>query len=310
MTNIEWTHPPGYRGESWNPVTGCTKVSAGCRNCYAEGVAERFWARQYPQSPPRKFTDVRTHVDRLDLPLRRRAPTCWFVNSMSDLFHEAVPDEFVRAVWATMAAATHHRFIVLTKRPARMLAVLTGWQSDGLTLREGCGAVLPNVWLGVSCEDQLTADERIPLLLQTPAAVRLVSLEPLLGRVALRNAWVTDIATEMWQQGDPLAATLMRQSVADGSGWMAPTLDWLIVGGESGPGARVCGVDWIRSIVRQGQAAGVPTFVKQLGAQVMEEFAPGCDRLITFRDRKGSDPSEWPADMRAREWPTTEEAGR
>jgi protein gp37 len=195
MTNIEWTDA------TWNPVTGCTKVSAGCKNCYAEGVAHRFWTTQYGGA--RKFTDVRTHADRLDEPLRSRKPRRVFVNSMSDLFHDSVPDAFIDQVFAVMALAPRHTFQVLTKRPARMLAYcrtlgrhhetdrvsLTAKARDGENgfrwILGANGWHLPNVWLGVSCENQATADERIPLLLQTPAAVRFLSCEPLLGPIDL-----------------------------------------------------------------------------------------------------------------------------
>lgn len=305
MTTIEWTHLPGFRGESWNPVTGCTKVSTGCKNCYAEATFPRAYSKS-----GRKFTDVMMHSDRLDKPLRARAPRCYFVNSMSDLFHTDVTDDFIRAVWATMAAARQHRFIVLTKRPDRMQEMLAAWRRDGLTLREGCGAVLPNCWLGVSVEDQAAADERIPLLLQTPAAVRFVSYEPALGPVCFAKSWMMTAADDMWERGDPLAAVMMRQSVADGSGWMAPALDWIIVGGESGPKARPFDVQWARDTVRQCRAAGVACFVKQVGAwpvyRAMKPFN-GPQQLFSngepLRDRKGADMSEWPEDLRVREWP-------
>lgn len=174
-TKIEWTDA------TWNPVTGCTKVSQGCKHCYAE----REWPRLtklVPAYAGRDFTEVRTHADRLDQPLHWKRPRRVFVNSMSDLFHQDVPDEFIRAVFAVMAQAKQHTFQVLTKRSERMREILTRWHRDGLTLREGCGAVLPNVWLGVSIEDQPSADERIIELLKTPAAVRWISAEPLLGR--------------------------------------------------------------------------------------------------------------------------------
>ena len=318
MTTIEWTHPPGYRGESWNPVTGCTKVSQGCKHCYAERVFPRAYA-----ATGRRFTDVQTHPERLDAPLLRRAPTCWFVNSMSDLFHESVPDEFIDRVFTVMMRTLRHRYIILTKRPARMAAWISGAEARVRTAlsemetaeARGSGVwspwPLPNVWLGVSAEDQATAAERIPLLLDTPAAVRLVSLEPLLGPIQLLDP-PNDI-------GEPRFSYLAQ---VDGEG---PRLDWIIVGGESGPAARPCDVAWIRGIVRQGQAAGVPMFVKQLGARVcaVGVWTPapvdyvrldpdGCAHYhrIVLRDRKGGDPSEWPEDLRVREWPMTQEAGR
>jgi len=209
-TNIGWTN------ETWNPVTGCSKVSAGCKNCYAEAITERFGTQ--------KFTDVTLHPDRIDRPLHWRKPRLVFVNSMSDLFHKDVPRSFQCRVFQTMKYAPQHTFQILTKRPERM--------------RDDLRAVtrpLPNVWLGVSCEDQATADERIPLLLQTPAAVRFVSCEPLLGSI--------DLATRIPRH--------------------ARFLDWVIVGGESGPNRREMDLDHLLSIVDQCKAEGVPCFVKQ-----------------------------------------------
>jgi len=268
-TSIEWTD------RTWNPVTGCTKVSAGCKNCYAEGVAERFWAKQYDPVQedvsgvirPRRFTDVLTHEDRLLEPLSWRKPSRVFVNSMSDLFHEAVPDAFIHRVFMVMAKANQHTFQVLTKRPARMLDYLKATNP------------LRNVWLGVSVENQHFADERIPLLLQTPAAVRFISAEPLLGPI-------------------DIVGTICKQPVG------TPALGWVIVGGESGSGARPFDLAWARSIVQQCQATGVPVFVKQLGAMPMAGRMPHPDDMfIRLKNRKGGDPSEWPDDLRIREFP-------
>ncbi|MFN3242086.1 MAG: DUF5131 family protein [Planctomycetota bacterium] len=332
-TKIQWTDA------TWNPVTGCTKVSAGCANCYAERDWPRHYGRQtVPVDPgvgspppgyeferrPRRFTDVRCHQERLDEPLRWKKPRRVFVNSMADLFHDDVPDEFISAVFATMAQARAHTFQILTKRPKRMRELLQAWQRSGLTLREGHGCVLPNVWLGVSAEDQATADERIPILLDTPAAVRFVSAEPLLGPIEFEGA-----------------------AAVDGSGVGQPYLeglDWAIVGGESGPKSRPCDVAWIHSIVEQCGEAGVACFVKQLGAVPFEQAScradepQGTDAALmelggpsslrqrammatgwTFvtspdgtscyqrhwrlEDRKGGNPEEWPEDLRVREWP-------
>lgn len=309
QTSIEWTDA------TWNPVTGCTKVSAGCKNCYAEGVANRWWKG-------RKFTDVRCHEDRLDQPLKWREPRRVFVNSMSDLFHDDVPLSFIAQVFDVMARATvacgrrhkheeecwtgePHTFQILTKRPERMLRVLNeelprfmaeSMQGDcPLSVNAEVGNwPLPNVWLGVSVENQRAADERIPLLLETPAAVRFLSCEPLLGPIDLR-----------------VAAFNGADSIESLAG-----IDWVIVGGESGPGARPCDVSWIRSIVKQCKAAGVPAFVKQLGARPMTQGQSadrhGCTDTklrrawrdanggwpIDLRDRKGGDTSEWPEDLR------------
>ena len=269
MTGIEWTD------ETWNPTTGCTKVSAGCKNCYAEGISERFWAKQYPRNDDgslRMFTDVRCHPDRLDQPLRWRKPRRVFVNSMSDLFHEDVPDLFITRVFEIMAASKEHTFQVLTKRPGRMLSFLGSNHRTEPYDRFGAAFPLSSVWLGVSCEDQATADERIPLLLKTPAAVRFVSCEPLLGAVDLFSRAFLDQA---WAPDDPSGPPIWRG------------LDWVIVGGESGPKARPMDLDWARSIIAQCRAAGVPVFVKQLGG---------------WPDKRNR-PDEWPAALQVREFP-------
>lgn len=274
MTTIEWTHPPGFRGESWNPVTGCTKVSQGCRNCYAEREFPRAYAKT-----GRKFTDIALHEDRLDKPLRRRAPTCWFVNSMSDLFHDEIDPKFIAAVWTRMAMTPRHRYIVLTKRPERLRNFLTGGNAMAETLR--------NVWIGVSVEDQPTADERIPLLLQTPAAVRFVSYEPALGPVDFDCYPSTGCPT----------------------GWLDDEngLDWIIVGGESGPRARHFEIGWARLTVEQCKSAGIPVFVKQFGTKWSRRLGITWKGKNSYTwnaaDRKGADPNTWPEDLRVREWP-------
>lgn len=317
---IEWTD------ETWNPVTGCTKVSQGCKHCYAEGVADRFWGAQYPPTAgigglrPRRFTDVRCHPERLDQPLRWRKPRRVFVNSMSDLFHEDVPDEFILQVFTVMWEARQHTFQVLTKRPERMREWMIRLLDRGEEARDAGypGSVQPwrpppNVWLGVSVEDQATANERIPLLLDTPAAVRFVSYEPALGPVDFNATpwpppgWTVipqpppfDVVPQgclpIWQD-EP-----MRAKLRDG-------IDWIIVGGESGPGARPFDLAWARSVIEQGRAAGVPVFVKQLGARPYDDWtlegAFMLDGVVNgrLRDRKGGDPDEWPADLRVREFP-------
>jgi protein gp37 len=248
-SSIEWTD------KVWNPVTGCTKVSQGCKHCYAEGIAGRFFAKQYPPNAdgsPRKFTDVRCHEERLDAPLHWRKPARIFVNSMSDLFHPDVPVEFIDRVFAMMALSPQHTFQVLTKRPQRMREFFAG---------AGRGGGVFNAWLGVSVEDQATADARIPLLLQTPAAVRWISYEPALGPLDVQQA-----------------LTYRRRDIPDGDDggrFLAGIqgVDWVVCGGESGPHARPMHPDWARSMRDQCQAAGVPFFFKQWG-----EWLPAmCD---------------------------------
>lgn len=265
-TAIEWTDA------TWNPVTGCTKVSEGCRNCYAERVTERFLS-------PGAFERVELHPDRLDQPLRWTKPRRIFVCSMSDLFHEDVPDDFIDRVFATMSLAGQHVYQVLTKRPERLcqyiaqdrMGFIEGRAKRMLRERRGdpmkpvlLGKTLagtwpwPHVWLGCTVEDQRTADARIRLLLQTPAAMRWISVEPMLGPVSIA----------LW----------LPKKIIGGRG--EPTLDgldWVICGGESGPRARPMHPDWVRSIRDQCVAANVRFFFKQWG-----EFAP-------WNHRRGTD---------------------
>lgn len=224
-SKIEWTDA------TWNPVTGCDHVSPGCDNCYAEAIAKRFH---------RPFIGaVECHADRLEMPLRWRKPRRVFVNSVSDLFHPDVPDSFIAKVFTVMARAEAHTFQVLTKRPQRMAAFL-----KALTSPRPDVWPLPNVWLGVSVENQRYADLRIPHLLATPAAVRFISAEPLLGPIGLSLEWVPGLVNSRRDYG---------------------ALDWVIVGGESGHGARPMEVAWARHLRDQCVATHVPFFFKQWG---------------------------------------------
>jgi protein gp37 len=296
-SHIEWTE------STWNPVTGCTKVSQGCKHCYAKHQA---WPRlkASPQTVyfGREFEDVQCHPQRLDQPLRWTKPRRIFVNSMSDLFHEAVPESFIDSVWAVMALAPHHTYQILTKRPERMRNYLTHPERYQRVLRAadpfrqmrpklgGIGISDPaspawwrQVWLGVSVEDQATADERIPLLLDTPAAVRWISAEPLLGPIRLRRPDFSD-----GPPGGPLGHGPGWIGPDDGSAARGPTLDWVVVGGESGPGARPCHPDWARSLRDQCQAAAVPFFFKQ-------GSAANWPRHKSFES--------FPSDLQIREYP-------
>lgn len=290
---IEWTNA------SWNPLAGCTRVSAGCDLCYAAALAAgrlknnpayKDLAVVTPSGRAAFNGTIRLLPDRLDQPLRWRRPRRIFVNSMSDLFHEGVPDDFLDKVFGVMALAQHHTFQVLTKRPERMrdysptadrwdaarqwLRSLLPTRTNGP--REYVGHVmanqqwpLRNVWLGVSCENQKTAAERIPILLQTPAAVRWISAEPLLGPIDLRNL----VAHHDWDDFDDLdALTGDRTSLVTGpddindhTHW--PGLNWVVVGGESGPHARPMDLDWARGIRDQCVAAGVCFLFKQVGGR-------------------------------------------
>lgn len=247
VTKIEWTN------NTWNPTTGCSKVSDGCKNCYAARMARRLAAMGKPGYTALPWTaanaaaNVVCHPKRLEIPLRWRKPRRIFVDSMSDLFHEQVPDAFIERVFRIMMLAGQHTYQILTKRPGRMLAWVTRWLDDACWPATGCpmfsdGERMPgHIWLGVSVENQAAADERIPLLLRTPAAVRFLSCEPLLG---------------------PLNVT---RYLLDGAHKWEHRIHWLIAGGESGPGARPMHPNWARSLRDQCQAAGVPFFFKQWG---------------------------------------------
>jgi len=250
---------------------------------------------------PRWTGRVELIPSKLDEPLHWRKPRRVFVNSMSDLFHEALSDEAIDQVFAVMALADQHTFQVLTKRPARMLAyissrprdriypqmvVLASEQVPGGLTRQREDWPLSNVWLGVSVEDQATADERIPLLLQTPAAVRFCSYEPALGPVDFSPYW---LGGACWACG------AYKAQCECGETAKLRRLDWLIVGGESGPGARPFDIAWARSAIAQCREAGVPVFMKQVGARPV-----GIPWPMTG---KGGDPIQWPLDIQVREFP-------
>lgn len=314
-TGIAWTDA------TWNPTRGCRRVSPGCENCYAERTAIRMSNKggaydglvKLSKSGPRWTGAGRLVPEVLLQPLRWQKPRRIFVDSMSDLFFEKFTNEEIAAVFGAMAASPHHIFQVLTKRPERMekwmrwarLQTMGGDVPDIMRLytydvmrtwHETIGSWLPhfhgelkatlsrrpndfwplhNVHLGVSVEDQEHADERIPILLATPAAVRFVSYEPAL----------TGVTFEPW--------------IGEGHG-----LDWIIVGGESGPGARPFDLEWARSTVAQGNARGVPVFVKQMGSNAVDSH----DMPFLFVDvdfkKKGADPSEWPPELRVQQFPT------
>lgn len=229
VTSIEWTE------RTWNPVTGCSKVSQGCKHCYAERIADRFWG-------DRPFTEVQCHPERLAHPRSIRKASMFFVNSMSDLFHPDVPEDFILEVFRVMAECRQHTFQVLTKRSGRLAEIANhlSWAK--------------NIWMGVSVEDARVV-HRIDHLRAVPAAVRFLSLEPLIG---------------------PLESL-------DLSG-----MHWVIVGGESGPGARPMKAAWVKSIRGQCRAAGVPFFFKQWG---------GVFKKHSGRELEGRTYDEFPAPL-------------
>lgn len=296
-TQIEWTE------YSWNPITGCAPVSEGCEHCYAQRMAKRLAGRYgYPADEPFK---VNLHLERTTEPLRWKKPRRVFVCSMGDPFHPDVPDEWLDQIFGVMLAfrvlanMPDHTFMVLTKRPARMKRYFTerepvelikswakaapiftddpnvtfedavysatchDWDENG---RNSSGSEykpwgyidklwpLPNVWLGATAENQARADERIPILLQIPAAVRFVSVEPMLGPVNLEQY----LGLRLVDNTDPFWEKTFAKKVERG-------IDWVICGGETGPGARPMHPDWVRSLRDQCQAAGVPLYFKSWG---------------------------------------------
>jgi Bacteriophage protein gp37 len=339
-TTIEWAT------SVWNPTTGCTRVSAGCDNCYAFALHDKryainrkaaleYWERgghrvtiggvasearaaagaplPWPIQYDLPFSHVQLLPDRLDDPLRHKRPETYFVDSMSDLFHPDIPDDYLDRIFLRMALNRRHTFLVLTKRPERMAAytrrVMPSPDPDELTHISalltsaeraavgdwahrtvmGMAEPPPNIWLGTSIEDQVTADERIPHLLDARAAVRFISAEPLLGPVNL-----------LIGHARPIPPDIVNDA---GIVWyMGARLDWVIVGGESGPRARPMEMAWMRSIVEQCLGTGVPVFVKQLGSFPVDVADNAWPYPIT--ESHGRDMSEWPDDLRVRMVPS------
>ena len=268
-SKIEWT------SATWNPVTGCTKVSPGCDHCYAETFAER-WRGVAGHHFENGF-DVTLRPERLEQPLRWKRPRRIFVNSMSDLFHEAVPDDYIVRVFDVMQNARRHAFQVLTKRHARMRAFVTRYLSGEFATQpletSPLAATIerppPNIWLGVSVEDQKWADIRIPALLATPAAMRFLSCEPLLGPVDLRSIpYRGDVQYYVDSLNRRYRTSREYEWGTDCSFGLASlgSIGWVIAGGESGPGARPMVPAWVRSLRDQCQQARVPFFFKQWGS--------------------------------------------
>ncbi|MEM3587936.1 MAG: phage Gp37/Gp68 family protein [Candidatus Jordarchaeaceae archaeon] len=291
-TKIEWADCV------WNPVTGCTPVSEGCENCYARRMAYRLRGRfGYPGDEQFRVT---LHPERLLEPLKWQKPRRVFVCSMGDLFHENVPYDFLEQVFFTMEEADHHTFMILTKRPRRALGFLK-WLADRWSDWD-VGEVWtppPNIWIGVTAENQARADERIPILLQIPAAVRFVSVEPMLGPVDL-SQWLEARFCERhgqlceeglsWENGQ-LVCRYCKRPVE-----RLRLLDWVIAGGETGPNARPMHPDWVRSLRDQCRAAKVPFFFKQWGEWVpyRKSESPVCDlRRLKDNETVMADPPGW-----------------
>lgn len=286
-THIEWTDA------TWNPITGCSVVSAGCKHCYAMKLAGTRLAHHPSRAGltidtaagPVWNGEVRLNEAWLGQPLRWRRPRRIFVCAHGDLFHEAIPDAWIDCVFAVMALAKQHTFQVLTKRAARLHAYTTNpdtpWRIAQFVTDAGAevtispfddglkGLRLPNVWLGISVENQAAADERIPLLLQSPAAVRWLSAEPLLGPINFRWApYAHQAAGQTYREYLKHAGTVNEFEALR-------KLDWVVVGGESGAGARPMHPVWARSLRDQCAAAGVPFLFKQWGEWQIASVANG-----------------------------------
>jgi len=308
--------------QSWNPLIGCSHASPGCANCYAEKLA----GTRLRHLPPYRMAttngkwngNIVQQDNKLGDPTHWRKPRRIFVNDMGDTFHPHVPFEYIAAMYGVMAACPQHVFILLTKRPDRMLKFYE-WLVDESRMAQCpipllCGVnaqnhgvdvdamglpdvwPLRNVWVGTTCEDQDRADKRIPDLVQVPAAVRFLSLEPLLGPIELKRDEYGH------ETGGP-------------QGWVQDRwVDWLIPGGESGPRARECRREWLESIARQGEDDGIAVYMKQMGsayideknwvagrfAKVPKEYGRTVRRL---KDVAGRNMDEWPNSLRVRQYP-------
>ncbi len=350
MTKIEWTkNTDGSKGKSWNPIRAfradspgfgwyCQKCSPGCVNCYAERI--NLWQGNGVHYAADQFDKVSVCLSEETLlsPLRWKKPTTIFVCSQTDLFGEWVPEEWIGNIYAIEALCPQHTFIHVTKRPKRRLDFLSvdGYPHPGsrrvIQIRTATAPYLSfcldktsaysfplrNVREMVTVCNQDEADRLIPILLETPATCRGVSIEPILGPIDLRK-WLRGECPQCHGFDDYCADVALCETCR---GLNPIGLDWVIVGGESGSSARPCNIEWLRSIVAQCKASGVPCFVKQLGAVPMESEANWRGRAMTrllsarnahrvpddmvpllYRAPAGRDPAEWPEDLRVREYP-------
>ena len=310
-TKISWTD------FSWSPVTGCSPVGAGCDHCWANSLHSmrhkahlngKKMAAQYGVP----FSTIQLHPSRLEDPFGLRESSKIATCLGGDLFHEEIQNEFIAAVFAIAAACPHLTFQMLTKRPGRMVEWFKWVGSRSQMLMHESAKLymgyknkkrpaintsvwpLPNVWMGVSVWDQKSADEFIPILLNTPAVIRWVSYEPALGPIDLDS-----------EAADGLHALgcCERNCSCGNRG-----IDWIVAGGESGKNARPCDVAWIRSIVDQCKDAEVPVFVKQMGnyttrVDPTDDVRGPVTKRILWQKRAGADPAEWPADLQVRQFP-------
>jgi protein gp37 len=308
-THIQWCD------HTFSPWQGCTKVSPGCANCYAEARNKRFsggknWGKGAPRLLKKDWSDpLRWNRSAGGSPARPKV----FCASLADWLDDEVPIEWLARLLKLIHDTPNLDWLLLTKRPQNFFSRVDAayefshgetWQSLWTQ-----GEPPHNVWLGTSVEDQKRADERIPQLLNIPARIRFLSVEPMLGAI--------DLSGFFWRNPEPPCADCPKNIDCECGYRTAkenglPSIDWVIFGGESGPRARPCNIEWIRDGVQQCRAAGVAPFVKQLGSfpcipvagmQCTSDWAKWRARLA---DSKGGDPSEWPADLRVREFPSTQ----
>ncbi len=265
MTKIEWTN------RTWNPIIGCSKCSPGCDNCYAEKMAKRIVlmnrnneTRDNYLSALNQYLNWNNHAvfcrNIINKPFRWKKPSMIFVCSMGDLFHESVPFGSIRTVFNVIYDNPHHTFQILTKRPERM-AEFFNWLYQPVTF--------PNLWLGVTAENQEQADKRIPILLQIPAAIRFVSVEPMLGPVDVMKYLVAPAG------GTPEETEIYHD-------W----IDWIICGGETGPKARPMHPDWVRSLRDQCRVTGIPFFFKSWGEWLNSyDFGANLSKLYSKKKK-------------------------
>lgn len=263
-TKISWTE------KTWNPITGCNKISSGCKNCYAEKMFNRLVAMGSEDYVGRKFTDVKYHSSRLSYPSKLRKPGMIFVNSMSDLFHEKISFDVIRNIWDVIVTNPQHTYQILTKRPERLLEFCEHESerlfAEGYEKINGWAFEIPGfIWVGISAETQNTLDGRLPFLLRVNAKVKILSLEPLLDEIK--------IPIEMLKQ-----------------------ISWVIIGAESIGQAvgRECKLHWIKNLVDECETFGVPVFVKQIHKEIN-------GKLYLRKDIK-----TFPKNLRIREYPKGE----
>lgn len=320
MSNIEWTE------QTWNPTTGCDRISPGCDRCYALTMAKRLKgmgsAKYQTDGNPTTSGPgfgIAAHADAIIEPLRWKKPRLVFVNSMSDLFHHGIDTPNLHVIFGVMAATPQHTYQVLTKRHGRMRSLLNNpdfvhmvrHRAEGYGHSATAGWIwpLPNVHLGVSVENQKWADIRIPALLDTPAAIRFLSCEPLIGPVTL----FPDDHTGHKQDYDGDAICLDCSTDERHIPWRTVDrgplgIDWVIIGGESGPGARPFNPQWAADLIDQSRQAGAAPFVKQLGSVWARDTSYAGKSVAGHGDTKGGNPDYWPTNLRVREYPTVPEA--